>query len=171
MSKRQGEHLMTNENLKMRKESPTADEVFKALSKTTHFLHRKFESKLSTLDIPNYLTGPRLRVLTTIMDSERIRMSDLASKIGIHARTVTQYVDALEKENLLIRIPDPIDRRATLLQLTDKAIPLIKKVRTISDEIVEELFEPLPDEIRIQLLNILSYLVDYKNVCIFDEKK
>ncbi|MEB6238781.1 MarR family transcriptional regulator [Staphylococcus gallinarum] len=155
----------------IKEESPTAEDVFKALSKTTHYLHQKFETQLTDHEIPEYLTGPRLRVLNVILESDKIRMSDLASKLGIKARTVTQFVDVLEKENLLARLPDPDDRRATLLQLTDMAVPLIKRVRSITDEIVEELFAPLPPEKRIQLLDILSSLVDYKNVCIFDDKK
>lgn len=155
----------------IKEESPTAEDVFKALSKTTHYLHRKFETQLTDHEIPEYLTGPRLRVLNVVLESDKIRMSDLASKLGIKARTVTQFVDALEKENLLVRLPDPDDRRATLLQLTDMAVPLIKRVRSITDEIVEDLFAPLPLDKRIQLLDILSHLVDYKNVCIFDDKK
>ncbi|USG68160.1 MarR family transcriptional regulator [Brevibacillus ruminantium] len=162
---------MADSNTPFTEEIPSADDLFKALTKTTHFLHRQFEMQLSSFDVPEYLTGPRLRVLIAVSESGKIRMSDLASKLGIKARTVTQFVDALEQKNLLIRLPDPNDRRATFLQVTDIAAPLIKNARSATNEVTEKLFEPLPMELRIQLLNILSRLVDYRNVCIFDDKE
>ncbi|WP_223836608.1 MarR family transcriptional regulator [Paenibacillus oceani] len=41
-------------------------------------------------------------------------MNELAAELGIKARTVTDFVDALEIDNLLVRVPDPTDHRATL---------------------------------------------------------
>jgi DNA-binding MarR family transcriptional regulator len=81
---------------------------------------------------------------------------------------VTQFVDALEKEQLLERIPDPRDRRATLVRLTAKAPPLIEQGRAAAKRVKEELIRPLPPESRKQLAQLLSQLADFNNVCIFD---
>jgi len=138
--------------------SPTAGMVLETLIRTTHRLHHQFETHLSTLDIPAYLTGPRLRLLVAISEAGKIRMSDLAAKLGIKPRTVTQFVDALEQENLLIRIPDPDDRRATFLQLTDSAPLLMNKARTAMSVSAEKVLAAFPSEGRAQLLELLNQL-------------
>ncbi|QFG00699.1 MarR family transcriptional regulator [Psychrobacillus glaciei] len=138
--------------------APTASDLLQILFKTNHLLHQQFEKHIANYGIPDYLTGPRLRFLIVLEENPNIRMNDIAKQIGIQPRTVTQYVDTLEKEELLIRLPDPEDRRATLLQLTEAALPLIKKSRAGMSEAAEKLLEPLSDEQRIQFLTILSTL-------------
>lgn len=85
-----------------------------------------------SLDTPYHLTGPRLCVLSTV--SENGPMA-LAAKLGGKARTVTDFFDALEQEKLLIRIPDPTDRRATLIQLTECAQSNMEKSLAFQDKV------------------------------------
>src|SRR4051794_10526015 len=113
---------------------PLAGHVMEMLLRTTHRLHLQFETYLSDYDIPDFMTGPRLRVLVTVSKAGKIRMSDIAIKCGITPRTVTQFVDALEQEKLLVRVPDPHDRRATLLEVTEIAVPLIAKAGAAMNE-------------------------------------
>ncbi|MEW9701722.1 MarR family winged helix-turn-helix transcriptional regulator [Paenibacillus sp. SI8] len=149
---------MSNSNLFSSASSPSAGMVLEMLIRTTHQLHLQFETHLSTLDIPAYLTGPRLRLLVAISEAGKIRMSELAAKLGISPRTVTQFVDSLEQENLLIRIPDPDDRRATFLQLTESAPPLMIKARAAMSESAELVLASIPPEARAQLLGLLNQL-------------
>ena len=97
-------------------------------------------------------------------------MSELAKKMGIKSITVTQFVDALEKENLVVRIPDPSDRRATLVELSETALPIIEEASLKAGTVTEKLLEPLSFEMRKQLLQLLSEIVDLKNICAFDFK-
>ncbi|MBB6735289.1 MarR family winged helix-turn-helix transcriptional regulator [Cohnella zeiphila] len=145
-------------------------DVLDALLRTSHYLKREFETRLSSMDIPSFLTGPRLHLLIAVSDSGPMRMSDLAAAMGIKAITVTQFVDALEKERMLERVPDPNDRRATIVRLTEHAPPLVKQARAAAKTVKDALIEPLPQEARDQLLGLLSRLVNFKDVCIFDSK-
>ncbi len=151
--------------------TPSAGEVMQALFQSTHHLHRKFEKYLSNLDIPSYLTGPRLRFLIAVAEADKIRMSEMAAKMGIQNRTVTQFVDALEQEKLLVRLPDPEDRRATLLQITEIAPPLIEKARLAMSESAEKVLKSLPVEKRGQLLDILDCLMDDKLRSVINNKE
>ncbi len=85
-------------------------------------------------------------------------MGDLAEDLGITARTVTTLVDALEREGLLVRLPDPTDRRATLLALTEKARTQFEQVRSLQMDLGEERVAPLELEQRRQLLDLLKRL-------------
>ena len=135
--------------------TPTAGDILQLLIRTTHRLHTQFEEHLSSLGIPAYLTGPRVRVLIAIQEAGTLRMSELASKLGIKARTVTQFIDALEQEALLTRTTDPDDRRATFLKLTEAAPPLIAQARAAMSEASERVLASLTPEIRSELHNLL----------------
>ncbi len=119
----------------------------KQLFKVNHRLQQKFQLSLMKYALPEQLTNPRLRVMMELSANGEMRMSELAKKLGINARTVTQFVDALERENYIVRIPDQSDRRATLLQLTGDARPLFEKAEIASYSIANELIKPLSDEL------------------------
>ncbi|WP_169086697.1 MarR family winged helix-turn-helix transcriptional regulator [Paenibacillus sp. PL91] len=132
--------------------------VLQTLIKTTHQVQREFERLLSTLGLPSYLTGSRLRVLLDVSQYGSIRMSDLAKNLGVEARVVTQYVDTLEGQNLLVRTADPTDRRATLVKLTDEAFPIIEKARIIMEQAAEKIFEGISIDSRKELIQQLTML-------------
>ena len=137
---------------------PTASEVVMTLIATSHRLQRIFNTRLSRQKGTVKLSGPRLRLLLAVEEVGRLRMGDLAEDLGITARTVTTLVDALEREGLLARLPDPTDRRATLLELTAQAHTQFEQVRRLQMELGEELVAPLDPQQRRLLLELLSQL-------------
>lgn len=138
--------------------APTASEVVMALIATSHRLQRVFNTRLSSQKGAVKLSGPRLRLLLAVEEVGRLRMGDLAEDLGITARTVTTLVDALEREGLLARLPDPTDRRATLLELTAKAQSQFEQVRSLQMALGEELVAALDTQQRRLLLDLLSRL-------------
>jgi DNA-binding MarR family transcriptional regulator len=79
-------------------------------------------------------------------------------------------VDALEKEKYIIRMPDPIDRRATLVQLTDLAEKQIAKIQSLEKEASEIVLKNLTESQKKQLLDILFILKKDNEVeCLFDD--
>jgi DNA-binding MarR family transcriptional regulator len=48
-----------------------------------------------------------------------VRLSELASLIALDASTASRLVRTLETDGLVVRTPDPADRRASRLELTD----------------------------------------------------
>lgn len=152
---------------------PAAIDVIHVLMKSTNFIRRDFQSQLSALDSPYHLTGPRLRLLSVVAESGKIRMNELATKLGIKARTVTDFVDALEQDKLLIRIPDPNDRRATLIQLTQLAQSNIDQELAYQSKVADNVLENLSIEQRSQLFELLLKLIQDKElpeICNEDEK-
>lgn len=145
-------------------DNPLAIDVIHVLIRTTQYLQREFTTQISTHNTPFQVTGPRLRLLSTVSDAGKIRMNELALKLGIKARTVTDFVDALEKDNLLIRIPDPTDRRATLIQLTELAQAHITEALAMQKKIAEGLIGNLSLEQRKQLLDLLFLLIEEKDL-------
>ncbi len=58
-----------------------------------------------------------------------VRVSHLAVHLGIAPRSATEVADALEAAGLLTRSPDPTDRRAVLLALTEAGRHTVAQVR------------------------------------------
>jgi len=141
-----------------------AIDIIHILIRAVHSIQRDFKSQISSLDMPFQISGPRLRLLSTVSEAGKIRMNELALKLGVQARTVTDFVDALEKDNLLVRTPDPTDRRATLIQLTELAHSYLNDALVKQDEIAVKLLHNLSIEQREQLMELLLILTTDKDL-------
>jgi DNA-binding MarR family transcriptional regulator len=66
------------------------------------------------------LTVARAEVVWLVHHHGPMRQRDLADALRVSPRNVTGLLDALEATGFVARTPHPSDRRATLIQLTDK---------------------------------------------------
>lgn len=78
------------------------------------------------------VTPGEARVLAHAARAGLVRQNVLAERIGVEAMTVTGFLDRLEAKQLIRRTPDPGDRRAKLVHLTDAADELLLKVRQLT---------------------------------------
>ncbi|MBF0815776.1 MarR family winged helix-turn-helix transcriptional regulator [Microbacterium paludicola] len=67
------------------------------------------------------LTTARVRVLWLLHHRGPSTQRELAQDLDVSARNVSGLVDALEASGHVIRTPHPMDRRATVVTLTDAA--------------------------------------------------
>jgi DNA-binding MarR family transcriptional regulator len=137
---------------------PAAHEVLEALVLTAHAVYRFADARIGRYKVPRRLSGSRLRVLFAVKEAGTLRMGDLAARLGIAARTVTDLVDGLEKEGLITRSPDPSDRRAILLQLSAAAREHWEQMRSLQHELSDEVLAPLDAAERKQLYALLARL-------------
>lgn len=144
--------------------APKAAELIQLLLRASHYIQQEFEAQLVALDMPVQLSGPRLRLLLTVWKSDTIRMNELAIKLGLKARTITEHVDSLESDGLITRIPDPKDRRATLLQLTEEALAHVSRVRYIQEQISERLLQSFSAVQSKDLYELLTLFFDGKEI-------
>src|SRR5262252_8241161 len=126
---------------------PTPGEVVETLLRLTNALRRRHDARFADYE----LSGPRMRLLGAMADEQRLRMGDLAARLGLTARTITTLVDALERERLVARLPDPTDRRATLLELTTTGRGYLERVHAVQQELAEQFLAPLSAAERRQL--------------------
>ena len=141
---------------------PKATEVIQLLLRATHYIQQEFEARLSSSGLPFQLSGSRIRLLLAVWGAETIRMNELAGKLGVKARTITEQVDALERDGLIRRIADPNDRRATLLQLTEEARCHVHRFKAHQSQISESLLQGFTAKQRADLSELLSAFFDGK---------
>jgi DNA-binding MarR family transcriptional regulator len=126
-------------------------EQFRAIA---HATHSRTNARMSAAG----LSLARFRVLSALQSSGRIRMNELSAALGVVPRTVTTIVDALEKDGMLARLPDPSDRRATLLEITREGLSQLRRFRAMHDSAAAELFDVLTAAQKHQLAGLLRRL-------------
>jgi len=89
-----------------------------------------------------------------------MRLSALSEHLQIAPRTATEVVDALEARDLVRRRPDPADRRATLVEVTEHGASVLAEIRAIRGTEAGRVFGRLGPEDRAELARILGKLRD-----------
>jgi DNA-binding MarR family transcriptional regulator len=89
-----------------------------------------------------------------------VRVSHLAHHLGIAPRSATEVADALEAAGLTDRTPDPTDRRAVLLGLTEAGRATVTAVRERRRTVAEQALRTLDDTDRAQLRRLLTALLE-----------
>ena len=87
-----------------------------------------------------------------------MRLSRLSDQLHIAPRSATEVADALESRGLVERQPDPTDRRATLVQLTEHGRSVLDAIRAARGIEAERLFGRLSPADQADLARILRQL-------------
>jgi len=138
--------------------SSPAENAMANLMMTAKMIHRFGESRISQHKQYSKLSGPRMGVLFIVHHSGGIRMGDLAAKLHVAPRTVTDLVDGLERDGFLHRVPDPSDRRASILKLSEFAKKDFESISAMRSAFVEEIFSPLSNDEKDALIALLGKL-------------
>jgi len=59
----------------------------------------------------------------------------MGDRLQLHPTSVTNIVDRLQADGLVLRTPHPTDRRATLVEITDAGTALLERATTSVTEI------------------------------------
>ncbi|HUP66817.1 MAG TPA: MarR family transcriptional regulator [Sphingomicrobium sp.] len=110
--------------------------ILPEIGETAHALRKAFTRRATDLGV----TGAQWKVLFKLSRTPDIRQVELAEMLDIEPITLTRILDRLQDAGLIERVADPADRRAWRLHLTVKAGPLVKKLRTIADDMTAEAF-------------------------------
>ncbi len=107
---------------------------------------------------PYDLAPHHARALRVIGHHGTMRLGELAQHLRVAPRSVTDVVDSLEAHGLAHRLPDPTDRRATVVGLSPRGERLLAEVDTTRRAEAEEYFARLSDTDRAALRRILGFL-------------
>ena len=136
-------------------EVETSLEIADLLGQVVRRLHRGTSEALAPLGI----SRAQSRVVRLLADGA-LRMTDIAERLAVVPRTVTDLVDGVEAASLVARQPDPEDRRSTLVALTDGGRLLLDRLEVARRESAENAFGRLEPADRAALLHLLRDLTD-----------
>ncbi|MFI7140187.1 MarR family winged helix-turn-helix transcriptional regulator [Streptomyces massasporeus] len=109
--------------------SPEVIEIERALTRITYLSTRarQHDRLMALAGVP--LDRAAVALLRQIADSEPLRPGEIAVRLGVEASHVTRTVQQLHRSGYVTRVPDPDDRRAQRIELTDAGGEAIAKVR------------------------------------------
>ena len=88
---------------------------------------------------------------------EPLRMSDIAQRLILSPGGATKVIDRLEKMGCIRRVPDPEDRRATILELTSVGRRAIVQNRAVINAGLREVWaEHVTDEEAKTLIAVMD---------------
>jgi DNA-binding MarR family transcriptional regulator len=106
------------------------------------------------------ITPSQLRALRALHHHDTMRLSELSDHLHIAPRSATEVVDAVEGMGLVRRRPDPGDRRATLVELTEHGDGVLDAIHAARGSEAERVFGKLSETDRTDLARILRTLRD-----------
>lgn len=139
-------------------------EIASSIVWLAHLIDRFANTRLAQGSFPKGMSFARANLLFAVYAARQnetsSRMVDISLDLGVTARTLTTMVDALEKQGLIERVPDPNDRRAIQLDITDAGEALIEPLAQSLDAACEAVMGPLDDADRRTLLRLLTRLIE-----------
>ncbi|HKM73481.1 MAG TPA: MarR family transcriptional regulator [Stellaceae bacterium] len=102
------------------------------------------------------LTRAQCKVLGYLARNEGINQAGLADLLEIKPMTLVRQIDRMEDDGWIERRPDPGDRRAHRLVLTEKARPILARILDLSTEIRNEAFAGLSKVEGRHLIDLLA---------------
>lgn len=84
----------------------------------------------------------------------------IAKRIGIEGPTLTRTLDMLEADGLVVRQPDPSDRRNKLMKLTPSGYAVLAKMLNVTQSLRSELLGDIPADESSAAHRFVSTLLD-----------
>ncbi|AZQ39715.1 MarR family transcriptional regulator [Streptomyces cyaneochromogenes] len=140
--------------------SPEVVEIERALTRITYLSTRarQHDRLMALAGVP--LDRAAVALLRQVADSEPLRPGELANRLGVEASHVTRTVQQLQKSGYVSRVPDPQDRRAQRIELTEAGRQAIARVRDAGARGMQlALADWTPQELR-QLAGLFHRMVD-----------
>ena len=101
------------------------------------------------------VTRAQWKVLFKLTRMPGLRQVELADMLDLEPITLCRIIDRLEEAGLVERSRDPEDRRAWRLHVTAEAQPLVAKLQSVGDQLVDQAFagiDPKDIEVTRQVL-------------------
>ncbi len=121
------------------------------LYETARLLAKRFDQRARALG----LTRAQMQILAYLVTNEGINQAGLAELLEIEPISLARLIDRMEQAGWVERRPDPKDRRAWLLFITDKVKPILTKMVEVGQVVRAEALAGLSAAERTQILDMM----------------
>ena len=138
-------------------ESPSMDDpntIVGLLDETARLARTRYDRELRAR-LPG-MTSARCAVLIHLAQHKVFNQTSLAQILAIRPITLVRLLDRLEAAGFVERIPDPNDRRAHILALTAKALPVVESIHDLNRKACDDLQLGISEAEVSQLRALLS---------------
>jgi MarR family transcriptional regulator for hemolysin len=107
---------------------------------------RRYRALLDERLRPTGQSAARMEAMAAILNEPGLRPQvDIAKRLRIEGPTLTRMLDALEKDQMVERLPDPSDRRTKQLRLTRNGEKTLDEIFAIADSLRSRMLEGFTD--------------------------
>ena len=103
--------------------------VFLLLKQTSKAFREKLNRSFTEAGYD--VTGEQWRIIRCLWHKDGQTQQDLSNVVNTEKTGITRIIDSMEKLDLVVRIPDRIDRRQNLIYLTNKGKRLQEELMRI----------------------------------------
>jgi DNA-binding MarR family transcriptional regulator len=105
------------------------------------------------------ITLPRFDLMAQLeRHPDGLRMGALSKRMMVTGGNVTGITDQLEQEKLVVRVPDPKDRRAYAVKLTEEGRRTFADMAAVHERWIEELLQDVAADDKGSLIDLLSQM-------------
>ncbi len=139
-------------------DSPERRRVPILLRQAWYGLNQAFRRRIAHLGI----TPDQFTALRTLLENEKegLVQSELTKLMASDPNTIASLLDRMETAGLIVRKPDPEDRRAKRVQIQSLGRGKYEEARTIAVELQKDILDFLPNNQREEFLANLASLAD-----------
>ena len=118
--------------------------VFLLLKQTSKAFREKLNRSFTEAGYD--VTGEQWRIIRCLWHKDGQTQQDLSNVVNTEKTGITRIIDSMEKLDLVVRVPDRIDRRQNLIYLTNKGKRLQEELMRIYKDVSLEIQEGIDPE-------------------------
>ena len=116
------------------------------------------------------VTLPRFDLMAQLeRHPQGLRMGELSRRMMVTGGNITGITDQLEQEKLVVRVPDPKDRRVFTVKLTEAGRRTFAEMAVVHEGWIADMLHDISAEDKGQLIALLSHMKQRLNTS--DDKK
>jgi DNA-binding MarR family transcriptional regulator len=142
------------------------------ISKIRQISERIFDKKLKNYGIG--LNAAQGRIIFSLWQNDNISIRELAQRTALGKTTLTSMLERLEQSGYIVMKADTMDKRKTLVVLSEKIKNIESRHKTVSKEMTDLFYKGLTekeiDDFEKTLKRILSNLVKHEEEINNDNK-
>lgn len=131
-----------------------SENIATLMAQVSRLMRRAFDEKARAIGV----TRPQWQVLTLLNANEGINQGGLAELLEVEPITLGRMIDRLQDASLVERRPDPADRRAWRLHITDKARELLTQLRPLAEEMIDAALDGVPQVHRDEIADVMRQM-------------
>ncbi len=103
------------------------------------------------------ITLPRFDLMAQLeRHPDGLRMGELSRRMMVTGGNITGITDQLEREELVVRVQDARDRRASAVKLTEAGKAAFAEMAAVHERWIEEMLADVPGEDKAAMIALLS---------------
>jgi len=130
------------------------------ISQLNQRAHRLIASQLSAEGFNGY----QYRLLAALSDAGEASQVELGRRAGLDRSDVAGGIDLLALRGLVVRSPDPADRRRNIVTLTSTGVTALETLEVVVTKVQDDLVAALSERDRRHLNRILNLLLESTSV-------